>query len=103
MRVLLISANTERTAILPLPLGPAFVAAACRRAGHETALLNLMFERDPLAALRKDIEEFRLGSNGDLVPEAVNVLGDSPREGCTGITCEPLNVVRMGSAFEQIG
>jgi radical SAM superfamily enzyme YgiQ (UPF0313 family) len=64
MRVLLISANTERTAILPLPLGPAFVAAACRRAGHETVLLNLMFERDPLAALRKDIEEFRPGAIG---------------------------------------
>ena len=64
MRVLLISANTERTAILPLPLGPAFVAAACRRAGHETVFLNLMFERDPLAALRKDIEEFRPGAIG---------------------------------------
>ena len=64
MRILLISANTERTAILPLPLGPAFVAAACRRAGHETVLLNLMFERDPLAALRKDIEEFRPGAIG---------------------------------------
>src|ERR1017187_1519518 len=43
----------------------------------------------------------RPGSNGDLVPEAVNVLGHSPGEGCTAITCEPLHVVRMGSAFEQ--
>ncbi|MGA9626059.1 MAG: hypothetical protein WBL65_20590 [Bryobacteraceae bacterium] len=38
MRVLLVSSNTERTAIIPLRLGPAFVAAACRRAGHETVL-----------------------------------------------------------------
>jgi len=59
MKVLLVSANTERTAILPLPLGPAFVAAACRRAGHEAVLLNLMFERDPVAALQKCVEEFR--------------------------------------------
>jgi len=43
MRVLLISANTERTNILPLPLGPALVAAATRRAGHEVILRNLMF------------------------------------------------------------
>lgn len=64
MRVLLVSANTERTAILPLPLGPALVAAACRRAGHEAVLLNLMFERDPLATLQKCIEEFRPGVIG---------------------------------------
>ena len=64
MRVLLVSANTERTAMLPLPLGPAFVATACRRAGHEAVLLNLMFERDPMAALQKCIEEFRPGVIG---------------------------------------
>src|ERR1039457_1196847 len=43
----------------------------------------------------------RPGSNGDLVPETVNVLGNSPSEGCSAITREPLHVVRMGSAFEQ--
>ena len=64
MRVLLVSANTERMAMLPLPLGPAFVAAACRRAGHEAVLLNLMFERDPMAALQRSIEEFRPGVIG---------------------------------------
>jgi len=64
MRVLLISANMERTAIVPLPLGPAFVVAACRRAGHEAVLLNLMFEHDPMAALQKRIEEFQPGAIG---------------------------------------
>src|SRR5450756_1487097 len=64
MRVLLVSANTERTAIIPLPLGPAFVAAACRRAGHETVLLDLMSERDAIPALQKRIEEFRPGVIG---------------------------------------
>src|ERR1039458_9603283 len=43
----------------------------------------------------------RPGSNGDLVPKAVNVFGHSPSEGRTGITCESLHVVRVGSAFEQ--
>ncbi|MGP8243757.1 MAG: B12-binding domain-containing radical SAM protein [Bryobacteraceae bacterium] len=64
MRVLLVSANTERSAIIPLPLGPAFVAAACLRAGHEAELLDLMFERDPVAALQKRIEAFRPGAIG---------------------------------------
>jgi len=29
--------------LLPLPLGLALVAAACRKAGHDVVLLNLMF------------------------------------------------------------
>ena len=64
MKVLRVSANTERTAMLRLPLGPAFVAAACRRAGHEAVSRNLMFEHDPMAALQKCIEEFRPGAIG---------------------------------------
>ena len=64
MRVLLISANTERTNMLPLPLGPACVAAACQRAGHETFLLNLMFEGDAEVAVRHCIEDFRPGVIG---------------------------------------
>jgi radical SAM superfamily enzyme YgiQ (UPF0313 family) len=59
MRVLLISANTERMNILPLPLGLAFVAAASRRAGHDVRLLNLMFEGDTESALKDSIAEFR--------------------------------------------
>jgi radical SAM superfamily enzyme YgiQ (UPF0313 family) len=59
MRVLLISANTEKMNLPPLPLGPALVAAAARRAGHEVALLNLMFEENPAAALRDCLAERR--------------------------------------------
>ena len=59
MRVLLISANTERTNILPLPLGAAFVAAASRRAGHDVRLLNLMFEGDTKSAIQDCVAEFR--------------------------------------------
>lgn len=64
MRVLLISANTEKTSILPLPLGLACVAAACRRAGHEVVLLNLMFEGDTATAIRDCIEGFHPGVIG---------------------------------------
>ncbi len=59
MRVLLVSANTERMNILPLPLGPAMVAAAARKAGHEVVLLNLMFEEDTDSALQGCIAGFR--------------------------------------------
>ncbi len=59
MRVLLVSANTERMNILPLPLGPAMVAAAARKAGHEVVLLNLMFEGDTNSALQSCIAGFR--------------------------------------------
>lgn len=59
MKVLLISANTERIAALPLPLGLACVAAACRDAGHDAHLLNLMFEVDAERAIRESIESLR--------------------------------------------
>ena len=44
--------------ILPLPLGPALVAAACRKAGHDVVLLNLMFEGDMLSAIQDGVEGF---------------------------------------------
>ena len=59
MRVLLISANTERMNILPLPLGPAMVAAATRRVGHDVILLNLMFEGDTQSAIQDCVAGFR--------------------------------------------
>jgi radical SAM superfamily enzyme YgiQ (UPF0313 family) len=64
MKVLLISANTEKTGILPLPLGLACVAAACRKAGHEVLLVNLMFEGDAPSAIRNAVAEFRPGVIG---------------------------------------
>ena len=64
MKVLLISANTEKTSIVPLPLGLACVAAACRRAGHEVLLVNLMFEGDTESAIRDSIAAFRPGVIG---------------------------------------
>jgi radical SAM superfamily enzyme YgiQ (UPF0313 family) len=58
MKVLLISANTEKTNSVPLPLGLACVGAACERAGHEVRLLNLMFQGETEAAVREAIAGF---------------------------------------------
>jgi radical SAM superfamily enzyme YgiQ (UPF0313 family) len=59
VKVLLISANTETITMPTLPLGLACVAAATRNAGHEVALLNLMFEGEPMLGLRASVEDFR--------------------------------------------
>jgi radical SAM superfamily enzyme YgiQ (UPF0313 family) len=59
VNILLISANMETMNMPPLPLGLASVAAAIRRAGHDTALINLMFEEDTNRAIRSSLEDFR--------------------------------------------
>src|SRR5664280_2442163 len=65
MRVLLISANTEQTNILPLPLGLNCVAVATRNAGHDVRLLDLMTEKDNRLAIAEAIESF--------LPEVIGV------------------------------
>jgi radical SAM superfamily enzyme YgiQ (UPF0313 family) len=55
MRVLLVSANTERIKMTSLPLGLGMVAAAVRQAGHETVFLDLLAETDAIAAVRRTI------------------------------------------------
>ncbi len=79
MKVLLISANTEKTNSVPLPLGLACVAAACERAGHEVRLLNLMFEGDTGTAVREAIVGFRPGVIGISVRNIDDQNMASPR------------------------
>ena len=59
MRVLLVSANTEQTNILPLPLGLNCVAVATRNAGHEIKLIDLMAGEDHGISLAKEIRDYR--------------------------------------------
>ena len=58
MRVLLISANTERINIVPLPLGLSYVAAATRNGGHDVRVLDLMAEDDSESLIREAIASF---------------------------------------------
>ena len=55
MNVLLVSANTERMNLPTLPYGLAFVAAAARSAGHRVAMLDLLGETDPQAAIARAV------------------------------------------------
>jgi radical SAM superfamily enzyme YgiQ (UPF0313 family) len=59
MKVLLISANTEKINMSTLPLGLACVATATQKSGHEVAMVDLMMENDPRLVLQEAIEGFR--------------------------------------------
>ena len=52
MKLLLVSANRERSPYPVFPLGLAFLATPLKQAGHVLAALDLCFEADPLAALQ---------------------------------------------------
>lgn len=58
MRVLLISANTEKLNMPILPMGLGCVATSLQNAGHGVTFLDLMAEKSPLQSLRTTIEEF---------------------------------------------
>ena len=55
MKVLFISANTERLNMVTIPLGLGLVCAAARSAGHEVAFLDLLPEADSRGAVRRAI------------------------------------------------
>ena len=59
MKVLLISANTEQINMPAIPLGLACVVEAVKNAGHDVTMLDLMFEIDINATLKRIITEFR--------------------------------------------
>ena len=59
MRVLLISANTERINLPTFPLGLACVAQATMDQGHEVEWLDLMAEREPEEAVTRTLERFQ--------------------------------------------
>jgi radical SAM superfamily enzyme YgiQ (UPF0313 family) len=59
MKVLLVSANTERINMPVLPLGLACVAAAVQAAGHGVELLNLMYQQDTSEVLEQAIKGFQ--------------------------------------------
>jgi radical SAM superfamily enzyme YgiQ (UPF0313 family) len=55
MRVLLVSANTERINMPTPPLGAAMVASATRCRGHEVELVDLLGADDPVVAVRNAV------------------------------------------------
>lgn len=76
MKVLLISANTERLNMPTLPLGLACVAAATQKAGHDVAMVDLLTEKDAKSGLKKIFEGFR----PDLIGISVRNIDDQNME-----------------------
>jgi radical SAM superfamily enzyme YgiQ (UPF0313 family) len=64
MNVLLISANTESTDMIPLPLGLNCVAVAARNAGHDVHVLDLMNAADHGERIRQSVHRCRPGLIG---------------------------------------
>ncbi len=64
MKILLISANTERLNMPTLPVGLACVAAAARDAGHACSVLDLLAEPRPQEAVKSRIAAFHPGAIG---------------------------------------
>jgi radical SAM superfamily enzyme YgiQ (UPF0313 family) len=58
MKVLLISANRERTPYPVFPLGLAYLAGPLAEAGHQLAMLDLCFTTDPEAAIAETVAGF---------------------------------------------
>ena len=77
MKVLLISANTERINLTPLPLGLNCVAAATRRGGHDVRVLDLMAENDSGLPIREAILSFHPG----VIGISVRNIDDQNRQG----------------------
>src|SRR5881628_3011910 len=65
MRVLLVSANQERSPDPVAPLGVCYVATAVADAGHEVRVLDLCFSEDPAADVRAAVAAQR--------PEAIGI------------------------------
>lgn len=59
MRILIISTNRNAHPMPVMPIGPCIVAEAAEAAGHGVMFLDLMFEHDPVWAVRSAIAGFR--------------------------------------------
>lgn len=76
MRILFISANTEKINMTTLPLGLACVAAATRKTGHEVAMVDLLIEKDKYSVLKETIKDFR----PDMIGLSVRNIDDQNKE-----------------------
>jgi len=76
MRVLFVSANTEKINMPALPLGLACVAAATQKTGHHVAMVDLMTEKDTASVLKEALEGFR----PDLIGLSVRNIDDQSME-----------------------
>lgn len=76
MKILFISANTERINMPTLPFGLGCVAQATRRAGHEIHMLDLMGVADPHPLVEKSMKD----SSPEVIGISVRNIDDQKME-----------------------
>jgi radical SAM superfamily enzyme YgiQ (UPF0313 family) len=79
MRVLLVSANTEKINMSVLPLGLACVASSTQRTGHDVTLIDLMIEGDTQTVLKDTFAGFRPNIIGISVRNIDDQRMENPR------------------------
>lgn len=79
MRVLLVSANTERMNMPVLPLGLGCISRAVQEAGHDLQMVNLMDQEDVSKALDESIKGFKPDVIGISVRNIDDQTFDAPR------------------------
>ena len=107
MRVLLVSANQERSPDPVAPLGLCYVATATAAAGHDVALLDLCFRPDVEAAIGESVRTVRPDAIGIALrnvdncahPDTVSYLPHYRRVVRACRTASDAPVVLGGSAF----
>jgi len=107
MRVLLVSANQERSPDPVAPIGACYVATACAEAGHDVEFLDLCFSedvegdvRDAVAASRPEVLGLSLRNVDNCAwPDTVSYLPHYRRvvDACRAASDAP--IVLGGSAF----
>ncbi len=90
MKVLLISPNTENTAMPVYPAGMHLVAQAARQSGHEAATLDMFEHPDPWQSLDQAVQ----GHAPDVVGLSVRNIDDQTMENPRFFLEETRNVVR---------
>jgi hypothetical protein len=79
VKVLVVNANLELLPNPVVPLGACLASSAAREAGFDTAFLDLAFEKDPAAALRRTLDRFAPDAVGVSIRNIDNTDFLSPR------------------------
>ncbi len=89
MKILFLSANTEKINIVPVPLGLSYVAAATRSRGHEVRVLDLMTSTDFRLSIRETIDSF----NPDVIGVSVRNIDNQMLHGARFLLDDVRDVV----------
>ncbi|MEE4356997.1 MAG: radical SAM protein [Desulfococcaceae bacterium] len=79
MKILLISANTEKINMPTLPMGLGFVAAAVKRKGYDVRFLDLMEAENPKKRLAESLGEFPPDMIGISIRNVDDQCSENPR------------------------